>query len=228
MRRSVPMATAVLLALCGGVNAAAVAADDDVDSAARVNGSIHVPDGARRSDLSTVNGSIRVGDAATVAVAHTVNGAITLGARSTAASLYSVNGSITLDPGAHVSATVTSVNGALTLRDAAEVAGSLSNVNGVIELTAAQVGGGLQTVNGDVTLRGSSHVRGGILVKKPSGSHNFAGPVPRIVIGPGATVVGNLNFEREVKLYVSERASIGAVTGATPIRFSGEAPPIDL
>ena len=228
MRRSLPLAAALLLAICGCVNAADDTGDSDADSATRVNGSIHVPDGAQRADLSTVNGSIRVGDAATVAAAHTVNGAITLGARSKAVSLHTVNGSITLDSGAHVSTTVTSVNGALTLHDAAEVSGRVTNVNGVIELTAAQVGGDLETVNGDVSLRGSSRVLGGLLVRKPSGSYNFEGHVPRIVIGPGATVAGNLNFEREVKLYVSERATIGAVTGATPIRFSGESPPIDL
>jgi DUF4097 and DUF4098 domain-containing protein YvlB len=218
----------LLLAICGCVNAADEAADNDADSASRVNGSIHVPDGAQRSDLSTVNGSIHVGDAATVAAAHTVNGAIILGARSNAASLHTVNGSITVDRGAHVSATVTSVNGALTLHNDAHVAGGVTNVNGVIELTAARVGGGLETVNGDVTLSGGSHVDGGLLVKKPSGAHNFENHVPRIVIGPGATVTGSLRFEREVKLYVSDRATIGAVTGATAIRFSGESPPIDL
>jgi cytoskeletal protein CcmA (bactofilin family) len=226
MRRSLPLAAALLLAICGCVNAADN--DTDGDGASRVNGSIHVPDGAQRSDLSTVNGSIYIGNAATIAAAHTVNGAINLGARSKAASLNTVNGSITLAPGAQVSATVESVNGALTLHNDAEVAGSLMNVNGLIELTAAHVGGGLQTVNGDVTLSGASHVDGGILVKKPSGSHNFEDHVPRIVIGPGTTVAGSLRFEREVKLYVSDRATIGAVTGATPIRFSGESAPLNL
>ena len=32
-------------------------------------------------------------------------------------------------------------------------------------------------------------------------------------------------FEREVKLYVSDRASIGPVTGATPIAFTGDTAP---
>jgi hypothetical protein len=49
--------------------------------------------------------------------------------------------------------------------------------------------------------------------------------VPRIVIGPGATVQGELRFERTVQLYVSDKATIGTVTGATAIPFSGEPPP---
>jgi hypothetical protein len=45
------------------------------------------------------------------------------------------------------------------------------------------------------------------------------------VIGPGAVVQGELKFERKVKLYVSDKATIGTVTGATPEMFSGETPP---
>jgi len=33
-----------------------------------------------------------------------------------------------------------------------------------------------------------------------------------------------LAFERPVKLYVSDKATIGPVPGATPVRFSGERP----
>jgi hypothetical protein len=49
--------------------------------------------------------------------------------------------------------------------------------------------------------------------------------VPRVVIGPGSVVTGTLRFERPVKLYVSERATIGNVVGATAVKFSGEHPP---
>lgn len=226
MRRYLPLTLALLLAACGCANAADDPADGQGDS--RINGSIHVPDGTRRGELSTVKGSIRIGAAATVSAAHTVNGAIRIGARSTAGSLHTVNGAITLEPGARVNDTVRSVNGALTLHDDAQVSGSVVNVNGMIELTAAHVAGGLQTMNGDITLSGGSHVEGGILVRKPSGSSNLESHVPRIVIGPGASVAGELRFEREVQLYVSDRATIGPVTGASPIRFSGEKPPISV
>jgi hypothetical protein len=49
--------------------------------------------------------------------------------------------------------------------------------------------------------------------------------VPRIVIGPGASVQGELRFARKVQLFVSDKAVIGSVTGATPIPFSGASPP---
>jgi cytoskeletal protein CcmA (bactofilin family) len=139
--------------------------------------------------------------------------------------LHTVNGSITLGAGAHVNAAVTTVNGSLTLHDDSQVGGAVKSVNGTIALTAAHVAGGLETVNGDINLRGASRIEGGILVRKPEHSFfNWNGSEPRIVIGPGATVAGSLRFEREVRLYVSDRATIGPVTGAKPIRFSGEDP----
>ena len=44
------------------------------------------------------------------------------------------------------------------------------------------------------------------------------------MIGPGAVVKGTLKFKREVKLYVSDRATIGPVEGATVNKFTGEHP----
>jgi hypothetical protein len=38
-------------------------------------------------------------------------------------------------------------------------------------------------------------------------------------------VKGTLRFERPVELYVSDRATIGPVEGATPVKFSGDRPP---
>jgi len=48
---------------------------------------------------------------------------------------------------------------------------------------------------------------------------------PTIIIGPGAQVLGELRFERKVHLFVSDRATIGSVTGATAVTFSGDNPP---
>ncbi len=48
---------------------------------------------------------------------------------------------------------------------------------------------------------------------------------PRVVVGPGATVEGAMKFDRAVRLYVSDTATIGPVTGATPVKFSGDQPP---
>jgi len=210
----------VMLALpgCGG--------SSDGDESNKINGSIHVPAGKPPGAVATVNGSIHVDDNAAVTSATTVNGSVHLGDHATAASLNSVNGSIVLGTGAHVSGSASSVNGELALEDGAEILGSLSNVNGKISVTAAHVGGGIKTVNASMSITGASHVEGGILVEKPSSELlRLVRDVPRIVIGPGATVQGELRFERTVQLFVSDKATIGTVTGATPIPFSGETPP---
>src|SRR2546421_563104 len=116
------------------------------------------------------------------------------------------------------------VNGAMHLQDGADVGGRVENVNGHIVLAAAHVAGGLRTVGGDIDVTGSSRVEGGIVVEKSSGWFNWNTRRPRIVIGPAAAIQGPLRFEREVRLYVSDRATIGPVTGATVIRFSGDKP----
>ena len=196
------------------------------DDSHRVNGSIHVPVGKQAVDVTTVNGGIHIDDNAAVMSAATVNGSIHVGAHATATSLKTVNGSISLASGAHVSGSSASVNGDLTLGDGAEVSGSVSNVNGKIAVTAAHVGGGISTVDGNISIMGASHVDGGILVKKPSGfGISFGEDVPTIVIGPGATVQGDLRFERKVRLFVSDKATIGPVTGATAVPFTGDNPP---
>ncbi len=189
-----------------------------------VNGTVRVADGQRTGDLSTVNGSIEVGDNAAVAAAQTVNGSISVGSHTAADSLTTVNGSISLEDGARVSHTIRSVNGSLTLHSGADVGGSLINVNGTINLNAAHVGGGITTANGDITVEGASHIDGGILVQKPpSGWFEFSHE-PRIVIGPGSVVGGDLRFDRKVELYVSDKAKIGRVIGATALRYPGEGP----
>jgi hypothetical protein len=200
--------------------------DDNGEGTTKVNGSVHVTAGKPAVAVSTVNGSIHVDDNAAITTANTVNGSVHLGNHVTATSLNSVNGSITLGTGTHASGGVSSVNGELALGDGSEVTGGLSNVNGKITLTGAHVAEGIKTVNGSMSITGASHVEGGILVKKPSGElFQIVREIPRIVIGPGATVQGDLRFERSVQLYVSDKATIGPVTGATPIPFSGDNPP---
>jgi hypothetical protein len=214
-------ALAVILALsaCGGSN--------DGDESTKINGSIHVPAGKPPGAVATVNGSIHVDDNAAVTTATTVNGSVHLGDHASATSLNSVNGSIVLGSGARVSGSASSVNGELSLGDGAEISGSISNVNGKISLTGAHVGGGIKTVSGSMNITGASRVEGGILVEKPSSELvSIVRDVPRIVIGPGATVQGELRFERKVQLFVSDKATISTVTGATPIPFSGESPAI--
>jgi cytoskeletal protein CcmA (bactofilin family) len=233
MQSFLPLTVLALFATAGCFNASdqSTAANADVTASDTdtntVNGSIRVPAGKKSGDVATVNGAIRVDNDATLSAARTVNGDIQVGDHATVESLHSVNGAITVGTGAHVNETVTSVNGSLTMRADAQVAGAVSNVNGDIVLTSAHVAGGITTVNGDINLKSNSHVEGGILVRRKSSSgwFNWEGSGPRIVIGPGASVQGELRFERKVQLYVSDRATIGPVRGATAIRFSGENPP---
>jgi hypothetical protein len=211
-------AVAVVLALSG------CDISVDGDGSSKVNGSVHIAAGKAAESASTVNGSIHIDDNAAVTSAGTVNGSVRLGAHATATSAKTVNGAISLGEGAHVADSAASVNGDLTLANGAEVSGSLTNVNGRISLTSAHVAGGIKTVSGNISIMGTSHVEGGILVEKPS-SMLFNSEDPVIVIGPGAVVQGDLRFERKVKLYVSDKATIGTVSGATPIAFSGDNPP---
>ena len=215
-----------LIALAALITLSACSDSDNGDGSTKVNGSVHVAAGKPSMAATTVNGSIHIDDNAAVTSASTVNGSVHLGENATAKSLESVNGSVTLGKGAHLSGDASSVNGELTLNDGAEILGSLSNMNGKITVTSAHVGAGIKTVNGSISITGTSHVDGGIVVEKPgTGLIQLTRDVPRIVIGPGATVQGEMRFEREVQLYVSDKATIGKVTGATPISFSGDLPP---
>jgi hypothetical protein len=194
------------------------------NGASTVNGSVQVPADLHSGTVSTVNGSIHIGDNATVASASTVNGGIDLGAHASADSLSTVNGGVTVDNSARVTKGVTTVNGGLTLRNGADVGGTAANVNGSIVLTGAHVAGGLHTVGGDIDITDGSHVEGGILVERSGGWFNWNPRKPRIVIGPNSIVQGDLRFERDVDLYISDKATTGPIIGATAVRFSGEKP----
>ncbi|HET7359787.1 MAG TPA: hypothetical protein VFJ04_06535 [Rhodanobacteraceae bacterium] len=217
------MLPAMFLGTLLAVAVAMPAAASDTD---KVNGDIHVASGQTVGDVSTVNGDIRIDSGATVDEAETVNGAIALADKASARSLETVNGSVSLGSGARVARTVEAVNGGITLERGADVAGKASNVNGSIRLDGAHVGGGLETVAGDIEVGANSRVEGGILVDKPNNGwfHFGTSRTPRIVIGPGAVVQGTLEFRRDVDLYVSDRATIGAVKGATVHKFSGDQP----
>jgi cytoskeletal protein CcmA (bactofilin family) len=196
------------------------------DAAHKINGSVHVEAGKALGTAETVNGAIDVDANATITKATTVNGSIHIGAHATATTVKTVNGSITIDDGAKVAGMVETVNGALTLHNGAEVAGALRNVSGRIELDGAHVVGGIRTAAGDISVLGASRVEGGIVVEKAgNGLIRIGNEAPRIVIGPGATVQGELRFGREVRLYVSDKATVGAVSGATPVSFAGDSPP---
>jgi len=192
-----------------------IGANAIVESVHDVNGSIHVDEGVTARSLGTVNGSVHVGGGAHVADdVHTVNGAISIGSGSQVGSVSAVNGSLTV-AGSHVN-------------------GEVRNVNGGTRLLGSHVGGSVTSVNGGIEIGPDTHVDGGLYVRKSNNGNgswfNWWGlffstrSPPRIVIGPGAVVSGPLVFEQEVKLYVSDRATVGPIKGATAVKFSGVRP----
>ena len=223
IRSGAVLAAVSVLTGCGAC-CVARAADTAIS---KVMGSIDIGADQHTGDVSTVNGSIHIGENAVVGQADTVNGSITVGRHATAAKLVTVNGSIHLNEAVRVTGTVQAVNGTLTVANGADVAGRLANVNGAIRVAAAHVGGLIDTATGDIELGPNAHVDGGIHVEKDSGWFHiwfWFDDTPRVVVGPGSVVGGTLSFERSVKLYVSDRATIGPVEGATAVRFSGDHP----
>ncbi|HWZ64047.1 MAG TPA: hypothetical protein VNX02_13570 [Steroidobacteraceae bacterium] len=214
--------SALLLVLTLGASAAAFAGD----SVSKVMGSITIAAGEHAGNLATVNGSIDIGDNAVVEHAHTVNGSVRLAEHAGAGEVETVNGSIHLHEGAHVSGRVHTVNGSLSLEPGAEVGERLSNVNGSMHVHGAHVGGEIETVTGSMEIGPDARIDGGIHVRRDESSDSGHRGMPRIVIGPGSVVKGTLRFERPVELYVSDRASIGPVEGATAIKFNGDHPPV--
>jgi hypothetical protein len=204
-------------------------AGSESDGQSTVNGSITVGSGAVvNGALETVNGTIRVDENARIEDAQTVNGSIRLGSGVTAGEIESVNGTISIG-GETAVAGVSVVNGKISLEAGARVSNDVGNVNGEIGIAGAEIGGDLTTVNGDVSLTDSTVLRGNLTVEEPNnfgwGGHRRK---PRIVVGPGVRVEGDLVLEHEVELYISDSAEIGGVTGVMSlddaIRFSGDRP----
>ena len=206
------------------------------DANGRINGSVHVAPGEQAGEVSTVNGAVEVGERASVAGMHTVNGHLSLGESARAGSMRTVNGAVEIAAMAQVTANVATVNGALNVGQDAQVGGTLENINGPITVDGAHVVGRLRTVNGAISILNGARVDGGILVQKPHGIfidllhdtfHSTRSSALRVVIGRDVSIGGTLKFEREVKLYVSDQVKhLGPIEGATPIRYSGDSPPL--
>lgn len=213
---------AVTFHLC--LSTAQNAAAAETGDISKVNDSIHIDNGEHVGNVSTVNGSIHIGASAVVSFVHTTNGSVNLESRATADKVETVNGSIHLGDGVQVHGRVHSVNGALHLGDNVDVTSDLTNVNGGIRVGASHVGGSIDTNAGSIDLGPNAHIDGGIKMGKDNSWHLGFNTPPEVVIKPGTVVKGTLHFEREVRLYVSDRATIGAVEGAEVHKFSGESP----
>jgi len=195
-----------------------------------VNGSISVGEGATiDGSLETVNGTIRVDENSKVGDTQTVNGSIRIASGVTADDVSSVNGSIRLGENVTIDGEIEVVNGKISLDKGTVVSEGVSNVNGEISLSGAEIGGDLSTVNGDVSLSDKSTLRGDLIVEKPGGwGWDKNKREPKIIIGPGSKVLGDIELEREVELFISESAEVGEVTGvmtlADAVRFKGNRP----
>jgi DUF4097 and DUF4098 domain-containing protein YvlB len=215
-----------------GVNKSVkIAAGNTSSGESSVNGSISVGSGAIvTGDLSTVNGRIRVDSDATVEDVSTVNGGLRIDSGSKTESLSTVNGGINVAENVTVDGKIEAVNGEIDLGKGSEVRRDVSNVNGEIELRASKVGGDVSTVSGDVELADGAEVMGDVIVEKPNGWgwNEKKSRTPEIVIGPGSKVHGDIRLERVVKLFISESAEVGGVTGEMSmddaVRFSGNKP----
>ncbi len=207
-----------------------IAAGTEAGGQSSVNGSISIGEGAIiTGSVDTVNGTIRIGDHARVRDAETVNGSIRIGSGATTEDVGSVNGSIRLGENVTVDGEVSVVNGKISLDKGTTVADDVSNVNGEITVAGAEIGGDLSTVNGDVTLEDGATLHGNLIIEKPGGwGWNRSKRKPRIIVGPGSRVIGNIDLEREVELFISESAEVGGVTGVMSmddaVRFSGTRP----
>ena len=144
--------------------------------------------------------------------------------------LTTVNGSINVGEKGEITGEVAAVNGRISLSNGTRVGDDVGNVNGQIGLSGTEVGGDLSTVNGDIELMDGSVVKGDLVVEKPSnwswGKENKR--KPRVVIGPGSRVEGEIRVERKVELFISESAEVGDVSGemtlADAVRFEGKRP----
>jgi cytoskeletal protein CcmA (bactofilin family) len=190
-----------------------------------VSSSIDVRPGEHTGDAMTVSGSVKIGEHAVVGHAHTVSGSIDLARGVTAASLSTVSGSVHVGEEDRIAGSVSTVSGSLQIAPGADITGSLSNVSGEILVRAAHVGGQIKTVSGNIEIGPDSRVEGDVIVEPDDSWFHSSGRAPRIIIGPGSVVSGTLTFKRDVKLYVSDRAQVGTIVGATAERFSGARPP---
>ncbi len=190
----------------------------------KVTGSIEVEPGDHVGNVSTVNGSIHIRRDATAAQVKTVNGAVHIEPQALVTGIEVTNGGIHVQ-GARVTGQIHAVNGGLDIEAGAEVTGDVANVNGGIHVINASVDGSIRTSSGNIHLGPNARIDGGVTMEADHSWHLFDGCPPTVVIAPGTVVKGTMNFERKVELYVSDRATIGRVEGANPVRFSGDTPP---
>lgn len=190
-----------------------------------VNGRIEIGADCRvNGQVSNVNGLIQVGSGTQVLAISNVNGRITLADEvEVDGDISSVNGRIELGDNSRVSGGIESVNGRISAADGVSIGGTVSAVNGNIEMRGARAAG-LVTNNSDIRLETGTVIEGELRVRKSQGVSFNAGSPPKVIVGRNVRIEGPLTFERDVELYVHESASVGEITGAEAVRYSGETP----
>lgn len=208
-----------------------IEAGSESSGASSVDGSITVGEKAVvTGGIRTVNGAIRVAAGASIETASTVNGSVKISDDVQTHGLKTVNGSVSVGNSVTVDGEIVAVNGRITISEGSTVALDVRNVNGQIEISGAEVSGNVGTVSGDVYIVEGTVIKGDLVIEKPSSWSWRKGKdrKPRIVIGPGSSVGGVIDLEREVELFISDSATVGGVTGVMTlddaVRFSGKRP----
>jgi DUF4097 and DUF4098 domain-containing protein YvlB len=213
-----------------------------------VNKSLSVEAGGKTQRVRSVNGNVRIASNATVESLANVNGDIRLNDGNSARSISNVNGDIQATQALRVGGDVSNVNGEITLGVDAQIGGEVTTVNGGISQSSGTIGQDVNTVNGDVrlgtvTVQGNvitvwgdvelngAAIKGSVRVTKPRHS-NYWGKdpqPPRIVLGAGASVAGEIILEQPALIYVHQSAVMpkisGAMVGGNVIAFSGTQAP---
>jgi hypothetical protein len=224
MRRATLFALVLPFALAVSAVQAHDRGDDDGD-VSKINGGITAQAGQKYGDLETVNGGISVEAHAVAEDVETVNGGIDIADDAQLRSATTVNGGIDAGQRVRIDDGLETVNGGISLNFNSRVGKDIETVNGGIIVKQSEVGGQIHTVQGDITIGAKSVVHGGVWIEKPHGLSFGHHRIPRVVIGPDATVQGTLRFDREVELFVHPSAHIGTVVGATAQSWTDKLPP---
>lgn len=200
------------LTACGGFLGSKSVADNtdspnkDFDS---VNGSIKVGHKANVGDLSTVNGSVKVASGSKVGEASTVNGSVTFEQDVSAITAETVNGSIKLGENCKIEEDVETVNGSIITGSGCVIGENIETVNGKIKASNTEIHGNIETVNGSIILLDRTIVHDDIIIKKNKSFFNSSkSKKPKVVLGEGVVVKGDLIFGRPVTLYVHDTVEI--------------------
>ena len=176
----------------------------------KVMGGITIPEDTVVGNLETINGGITVEDGSEAGTVETVNGGIELGDRVKVHSAATVNGSIEVKEDVRIEEGLSTVNGGISVEENSRIGGDLETVNGGIQIRGSVIDGNLTTVNGSIRLRDKARVRGDIIFEKPQGYSGYPKP-PMLRIDAGVSVEGTIHLYREIRLNISEDASVGEI-----------------